>query len=511
MFGKKKALKEILDAKETIPEDQVRLKPLLGIRPGVYLGILYALILVGVLFVALCYPGLANPGSVVAVQSEPAGAAVRVDDVYMGVTPGEIFIPQGDHQLTMILSGFNPYQTNLRIRGRLFGSAFFPARQQITGTLEAPDPVAAFALEAADYAAWSFTGEPTATYQIPLSLSEGAYRSGPGAADAQTYTAMDAMLKGAARFASTRGALRDLLRAKGIIDNGGLSPSPVTLLRSAEDILDYLSTTPGSSAWLAEVLPPAVVSRITGSAWYTKQITVASVLAAKSPAITPSWGARLSLGSLMFREISGGTLVQGNSFPHHITLEAFYMAETEVSYAAWEAFLEANPAWRVEHTETLTAQGLVNGEYLASPDSALADGNTVSGISWYAARAYCQWLTGLLPAALGSWEVRLPAEAEWEYAAKAAGGSGDSGATITDMLGGCWEWCDDPYAPFNFLPTGTETIRAIGSPERVVRGGCWVNPPGSVNAETRASLPPATCSAFVSFRPVIALKGAVYE
>ncbi|MDR3335330.1 MAG: SUMF1/EgtB/PvdO family nonheme iron enzyme [Treponema sp.] len=489
-------------AKEVLPEDQVHLKPILGIRPGIYLTILYSLILLTVLFLLLLYPGLSRPGRVLQVLSEPAGAAVQVDGVYWGTTPGDIFIPQGDHQLEMTLPGFNTWHKELRIQGRVFG--LFPQREPLSGILDAPDLVAAFALEAADYAGWSLTGEPTVTYQVPLSLSEGAYRSGPGALNPETYTALEALVKGSARFASTRAAMRDLIRTKYITDNGGLSSSPVTLLRSAEDMLAYLSTTPGSAAWLVEVLPTEAVSLITGSPWYMKQ-----TVAALSQSITPSLGGVINLESLSFRAIPGGTLVQDNSFPHSITVEDFYMCETEVSLPSWEAFVQANPAWGVEHTDELTAQGLVTGDYRVSQADPRAD--SVPGVSWYGAAAYCQWLNRLLPANMAAWEVRLPTEAEWEYAAKAVLNAGDSRETLRDMLGGLWEWCTDPYAPFNFLPADAQTISAIGSPERVVRGGSWVNPPGSVRAETRGSLPPVSCSPFVSFRPVIALKGATHE
>jgi formylglycine-generating enzyme required for sulfatase activity len=505
MFEKKRPAPEIL------PEDRVRLKPLLGIRPGVYLAYLYAFVLLLALFLILLYPGLSKPGSLAVLRSEPSGAAVRIDGVTMGATPCEVFIPRGKRLIELVLPGFESRGMERDIPGRVFASLFFPRREYIDEELREQRPAAALTLAAADYAAWSFTGEPTVIYQIPQSLSEGAYRSGPAAADPAVWREMTELLKGAARFASTRAALRDLLRSQFLIDNGGLSPSPLTLLRSASDILSSLAEVPGAAAWLADLLPPEAASLVAGSSWYTQSVEAAPVPAAlpdTRPGSAP--GGSLSLGSLRFRGIPGGTLIQGAPFPHARPVGGFLIAETEVSPQAWELFLAANPEWRAENTEALMEKGLVNGEYLGEPLYPPYPNPGVSGVSWHAAKAYCAWLTGLLPENLASWELRLPTEAEWEYAAKLAapeeGAPPSEGAAPgpENMLGGLWEWCEEPFAPLSFFPAGDEAVEAVSSPERPLRGGSWINPPGSVGAETRASLPPSSCSPFVSFRPVIA-------
>jgi formylglycine-generating enzyme required for sulfatase activity len=346
---------------------------------------------------------------------------------------------------------------------------------------------------------------------------------------------MDGVLSEAQSFAVTRAALRDLLRAKFLIDNAGLSPSPVTAVRSAQDILSRLSENPGAALALAETLPKESAARLIASAWYKKAAESAAALVAEDEDLSdtgvPVLGRNLDLGSLAFREVPGGDFISTGAFPRRDTVGDFWMALTVVNQASWEAFISTNPDWNIQNTANLTEQGLATEDYLGpSPRGASLDvpgeasldvpgeasrGAGVSGLSWYAAEAYCRWLSALLPPDLASYEVRLPTEAEWEYAAK-------SFWEIRNSTGIFWEWCRDHYAPLDFLSVPTLQAELfndrriaqagsgtrIGSPERSLRGGSWINPP-PMGLETRASLPPAFCSPFVSFRPVIALRQGV--
>jgi hypothetical protein len=483
------------EEKAFLPEDQVRLKPILGIRPGVYLVWLYGLLLLGALFILLVLPGLANPGAVLAIESEPWGAAVRIDGVNQGTSPCEVFVPRGSRQIELVLRGFDPWRSEQQVPGRLLGSRFFPAKIPLRGTLESADPLGAFTAEASEYAAWSFAGEPTASYQIPLALSEAAYRFGPAGADPAIRGDMSALLGAAVRFASSRAGLRDILRAKLILDNQGSSPSPVSLLKSAADIYGFLGENPGAAAWLGNMLQGESRSELTGSAWYAAGAPREDRIPA--PPLTDSGGS-LMLGDLSFRRIPG---TSGEAGSYLIPPAGFWAAETGISGEAWEGFLAENPGWRRENREALIKEGLADSGYLETPELPGLAGRGLSGISWYAARAWCEWRTGTLPPEFSGWELRLPGEAEWEYAARFFSRTGTSGGSF-------WEWCADPYAPLDFFPAPQPVLEALGSPERSVRGGAWINPAGSVTAETRGSLPPSSCSPFVSFRPILAPRGA---
>jgi len=500
-------------------EDQVHLKPIMGIRPGVYIAIMCALVLLLALFFVLLYPGIARPGSVVVFTSDPAGAALRVDDVYLGTSPCKVFVPKGEHTLEAVLPGFEMKTLECTIPGRLFASVLFPRRYDVNVSLITPDPAAVLAASAHDYASWSFGGEPTAAWQIPLSLSEGVYRIGK-AAGKTVGVDSEGTLAAAARFAVTRAALRDLVRAETLALNGGVSPSPLTITRSLTQAVAFLSNNPAGAAWLADTLSKDSANVLISSAWYQNQLAAfAEVTAGESLAALPTEkpdpalpANQIRVGGLLFTGVGGGVLVQGEPFPHRVPVSAFMICTTEIPSLAYADFLDAVPGWRADQREALEQQGLVTNEYLVDFEDTVPVGRTridkgVNSVSWYAAKAYCEWLSGKLPASFAGWEIRLPTEAEWEYAVKSAYRWGGAGISVSNS--GVWEWCADPYSPLPFFAAPSESVAAVGSPERSLRGGSSFNNTGPTNPEIRASLPPAACSPFVSFRPVIARQASV--
>ena len=149
------------------------------------------------------------------------------------------------------------------------------------------------------------------------------------------------------------------------------------------------------------------------------------------------------------------------------------------------------------------------------------DDQPVVGISWYAARAYCLWLTCLQPQDRGG-IFRLPTEAEWEWAAagkdqrefpwkKDKGeptpelanydenvgattpvGRYPEGATpegLMDMAGNAWEWMDN---------WNNENKKA-----RALRGGSWFYPSDVLRCAARLLVNPRNYWDGFGFRVVL--------
>jgi len=199
--------------------------------------------------------------------------------------------------------------------------------------------------------------------------------------------------------------------------------------------------------------------------------------------------------------IPGGTFQMGSNEGkadekpvHPVTVDSFWMGETEVTIGQYVAFLnEVKPSssqlqqWiSLDQYAHITQSG---NRY--SADSDWGD-HPVVNVSWYGARDFCT-----------QYNLRLPTEAEWEYA---AGGpkhyefpwgnewnknaccnrdnQGDgsppsmnvglfqpNGYSLYDMAGNVWEWCSDWY---DVYPGGSRNA-VMGDKYRVLHGGCWIN------------------------------------
>ena len=184
--------------------------------------------------------------------------------------------------------------------------------------------------------------------------------------------------------------------------------------------------------------------------------------------------------------------------PAHEVLisNAFYLGRTPVTQAQWQAKRGSNPSRFCRETD--------------SPS------RPVERVSWDMIQEF-NTLTGL----------RLPTEAEWEYACRAgdeasrygvlndiawykdnSGGETHPVATklpnalgLYDMLGNVWEWCQDFYANYPIAsmvnPTGPMTVTV-----RLLRGGCWYVSSGYCRASRRGGNTPDVIYVNIGFRVV---------
>jgi len=228
------------------------------------------------------------------------------------------------------------------------------------------------------------------------------------------------------------------------------------------------------------------------------------------PLVTGPWTEPVT--GMEFMRLAGGDFLMGSpginpneAPPHTVRIRPFSLARLELLQRHWEKVMGANPS-----------------RFAPCPEC------PVEQVSWEDVQEFIKRagaLTGL--------PLRLPTEAEWEYAAGGGavhqtwpgtnnkGDTGEfawysgnfSGKTrssgkkipnlfgIYDMAGNVAEWCSDWYGEdyYSHSPGKDPGGPASGS-RRVVRGGSWLSGPSDIRVARRSRRAPDTRSPSVGFR-----------
>ncbi|HOV94503.1 MAG TPA: SUMF1/EgtB/PvdO family nonheme iron enzyme [Spirochaetales bacterium] len=541
---------------EDIDKAVVKLKPIAGVSPRTYLSVLYGLLVCLVVFVVFFLPGLLNPGSVLDFLGTPGNCAVYVDGVFKGSTNQSIFLRPGNYKIKIEHSGFSTKEIDAKVSGKVFGTLFSASKYPVAYELEADKPGDFLASAFSDYAAWSLSGTPSALYQLPMVLSRATRdlassqvlermdknallgsgsgsesESGSGSESGllelfnpnnatQTTPPQVAFAKDVLSMTTSPVAARDGLNASvTVVANGRLGP--LSLVASARTLSSMLSGSTAGSVWLKDMLSQKSYSH------YETLEGVAKKAIPDLNSVPRVLGRQAFMGhSFVFFDagtfILAGQAPSGSFAPYSVQLPSFGLATTEVTNAQWLRFLQENPQWKPENRDALIAQGLADEDYLLNFKGE-ANNLPVVQISWYAAQAYCNWLTKRAPA---GYCVVLPDEAMWEIAARvginsahnstatgkgegvwasptrtgpeAVGSLGASSIGLSDMLGNVWEWTNDAYRPYPAFAAG-----AFWGKEKAVRGGSWANSKDSITVYSRGGVADRHASEFLGFRPAV--------
>jgi len=523
---------------------EVRLKPFLGISPVTYLSILYGIVILFILFMLLFFKGLRDQGEYIQVTTFPPGASVKVDGLYVGSSPCEALVLKGFHNVTISKPYFEPFVLEDTFQGPVFATLFFRPRRRLQINLELSDPQGL-----ARQALRDFSANP----HIPEILSEtvwAGYHS-PSENEELYY-----FLDKAKYFVTNSLQLHDFIYALNSLEANVGFMTPSSMISTVQNIVQLNQKYENFPFWLAVILQEESGQRFVDTAWFSGFLSdyrsqYGQLQDRIGTTSQPGTGSSTQIRGLRFYSVPTGELIQGAGkeaftnvqIPHPVSVPSFYISETEVPNRLYRVFIEENPMWDPANKLQLQEQGLVDDEYLSGwqAEDAQSDWEElpVSHVSFYAAQAFCQWLSAELPDSFAGYSARLPFESEWEWAARggivgADAPTGDQSAGerffspgieepgpvgssspnrygLRDTTGNLWEWCLDWYSPVKYLFTSwtTETNDFDSSgeipfgSEKVIRGGSWANEEELIKISTRGSQPPDWCTPYLGFRVIL--------
>lgn len=201
-------------------------------------------------------------------------------------------------------------------------------------------------------------------------------------------------------------------------------------------------------------------------------------------------------------------------------VKPFKMAKYPITYAQFQVFIDVKDGfYNLEWWTELAAKA----EQKKQPDEQQwqDDDRPREHVSWYDAVAFTLWLSHKV-----GYEVRLPTELEWQWAAQGPKGhrypwrgdfdekkcntaEGRNGQTtvvdrypagaspfgVMDMVGNVWEWCLN-----NYSKPGDKDIK--GTDARVIRGGSWNSNFSVAHATRRSTYNPYARNDIIGFRVV---------
>ena len=540
--------KDWQQAQSDTEDISVHLKPILGVRPGLYLSVLYGLIVILIVFFLLFYPGVRNRGSYRSITTFPDHATVKVDGVYAGSTPCTIFLKAGERVVEISKPFFAQQSLQESITGRVFGTLLAPEKKNVTRALIPSDVTGLLKWALAD-----FQKNPG----IPKIISDAPLAAIGADSEQQMYDFIDKCMF----FVSNEPQLKELLLGASRISSRGGMLTPNTFIKLVEHSIQLKQKYDNIPSWLLLILSRPNGNKLAAGAWIQQYLstyreTISKYYQPATFAPSTGGGGSVTVHGIPFRAIPAGVLVMGkddnlDSFgrsvnlllAHPVTIDSFYLGSTEVTNSQYQSFVAESPEWAPNNLPALVGKGLAGEGYLSDwPDGRIQAGHEdlpVTRVSWHAAVAFGDWLTGKAQATMPGYLVRLPTEAEWEWAARGglrgmpyplggtpgaavffhkgisgparAGASEPNGYGLRDMLGNVWEWCADPFSLAALLlssldpRTNASLVRSLpDSVDHAVRGGGWANQPGTDKVFTRGYQPAEWGTPYLGFRVALA-------
>ncbi len=436
---------------ETAQTEPVTIKPLAGMKPGVWLTILYILIIAIIIVGAGIVPDVMSSKTVTEFRNSGKSSAVYVDGSYIGGTPCAASLDTGVHSVQYRIGDISVETFEVDVPSRIFFNWLFPRKYVVERNSDiGTDAYLALTREFfLDVAAYSSIREYDNVYRYPPLFTNYANTVKDLGYNLQ-------FLPFAAQFITTREMLSDAKTAFALLG------------------IDY------------DFSP--IEEAVKNGSFRSESL--------------PVYDSPRGLDTLETDDFTVLGYIYGDG------ANEYSLAETPVNETMYAFFVRENPKWSRDNKKNLIAEGLVDDMYLegVTLTTTRLSYKAVTNISYYAARAFCEWLSKKTET-----EVFLPSELQWTAAScstdhtflKTKTAIGANGVGPAGMIGGVWEFTSTYYVPNdNAVNSSIQEFLSMNNfvVNPIVKGGSYLSNVDTISSFTIGVASPDICTDTYGFR-----------
>lgn len=471
-----------MSRKKQLPEvEPVKLKPFHGIRPGIYILIIWALIILLLAFVLFVLPGLVSNTSYVTFNEPVVGSGVYEDGIYLGsATDGVYKTTGGNHKYTFTYEGEEYGEVESKVKRKVFFTLFSHKPQLIVPERSYNDEVKEKVVSAfiRDVTSYSAVISAPDTFHYPPIFSAFASNS----VEMSIKDVRDAWLLALSHISSSS-LYEDYEVGKEILLKSGI----LFETEESKELEYYIEALfNGEKVILEKSMENNILLPTKDGDFFHYEPTIVEM------------GYSTTL-----------TVESAKEAPVKVEVYEFSIARNLVTEHDWALFVEENPKWSKDNLETLVEEGLVDSNYLKGITLSpyINSIRPIRNISYYAASAYVEWKSGK-----DGVIYHIPTEKEWYTASFSTKDKEyvtslvyveNNPTTPTAMLGLLWEFTSTPFIPLSRITDYDKIINLgnmYGYDDVIVKGGSYVSDPSSISIDTVGITSKSTCSEFCGLR-----------
>lgn len=456
---------------------KVTLKPIMGIKPKVYIPSIYIILITLFITFVFIAPSIRR-GYKINIISYPPNASVYIDNKRVGSTPLEIQITKGDKEILVHKSQFSPVKISKTIT----------KKEKMIFQLESQNGSEILNESYENMSNWSLFRDIDVNNRsrIPFIISESvnSYFYSTDFNNDQLNSYLISSLK----LVTNEYVLSDYLRAISISASNNkimtISSVKNTFL-TLNNIINEQPNTP--LLFYTKILNN---SNLNIDDDLFKQFTKMHKTSIEKGVIKFDKGKKqIKTKDLTFNYIPESLIKPVDvNFIHNIEQSDFYISDKMISRKSFMDFVKLNPFWDKSNIDYLIKNDLVDNYYLNFSD----DNRYITNISYFAAMEWCSWANTFYSIPEG-WKIALPTENMWHAATLYEG--------VDEVE--AWQWTSQGFYVYDHFLSNTE---GQFSPEygftsaRLVVGKNKYN---SKKESGRGVQKASWCTPFLSFRPVL--------